>query len=132
MKYTTDKFTRFGLFEMAGIDTAFVLLFLAMEYGRSARMLSLDAVLMAVTMVMLIVLPYFLPSRYEKPLLGDWLIGRSVLALCGVVVGFGFKQSLGVVLPDVMRFMPMTFLILTSMVSCYIQFYSLMKLRPAK
>ena len=132
MKYTTDKVTRFGFYEMAGIDTAFVLLFLAMEYGRVARMLSLDAVLMAVTMVMLIVLPYFLPSRYEKPLFGDWLIGRSALALCGVVLGVGFKQSLGVGLSESIRFMPMTFLILASMASCYIQFYGLMKLRPAK
>jgi hypothetical protein len=132
MKYTTDKITRFGFYEMAGIDTAFVLFFLAMEYGRSARMLSLDAVLLAVTMVMLIVLPYFLPSRHEKPLLGDWLIGRTASALCGVILGVGFKQSLGVGLPESIRFMPMTFLILSSMVSCYIQFYGLMKLRPAK
>lgn len=117
---------------MAGIDTAFVLFFLAMEYGRSARMLSLDAVLIAVTIVMLIVLPYFLPSRYEKPQFGSWLIGRSVLALVGVVMGFALKQNVGVALPEQARFMPMTFLILASMVSCYIQFYGLMKLRPAK
>ncbi len=132
MKYTTDKITRFGFYEMAGIDTAFVLFFLAMEYGRSARMLSLDAVLIAVTIVMLIVLPYFLPSRYEKPQFGSWLIGRSVLALVGVVMGFALKQNVGVALPEQARFMPMTFLILASMVSCYIQFYGLMKLRPAK
>ena len=132
MKYTTDKITRFGFYEIAGIDTAIVLLFLAMEYGRSARMLSLDAVLIAITIVMLIVLPYFLPSRYEKPLLGDWLIGRTALAFCGVILGVGFKQSLGVLLPESLRFVPMTFLILASMVSCYIQFYGLMKLRLAK
>lgn len=132
MKYTTDKITRFGFYEMAGIDTAFVLFFLAMEYGRSARMFSLDAVLMAVTMVMLIALPYFLPSRYEKPLFGNWLISRSALALSGTVLGVAFKQSVGVTLPESIRFMPMTFLILASMVSCYIQFYGLMKLRLAK
>ena len=117
---------------MAGLDTAIVLLFLAIEYGRSARFFSLDAVLIAVTIVMLIVLPYFLPTRYEKPLLGDWLIGRSALALGGVVLGVGFSRSLGTVLPASMRFMPMTFLILASMLSCCIQFYGLMKLRLAK
>jgi pheromone shutdown protein TraB len=132
MRHITDKITRFGFYEMAGLDTAFVLFFLAMEYGRSARMLSLDSVLMAVTMVMLIVLPYFLPCRYEKPLLGNWLIGRSALALCGVVLGVGFKQSIGVVLPESIRFMPMTFLILVSMVSCYIQFYGMVRLRATK
>jgi hypothetical protein len=132
MKHTIDKITRFGSFEMAGIDTAVVLLFLAMEYGRSAHILSLDAVLIGITMVMLIVLPYFLPALYEKPLFGDWLIGRSALAVGGVVLGVGLNQSLGVVLPESMRFLPMTFLVLTSMVSCYIQFYGLIKLRVAK
>ena len=132
MKYTIDKITRFGSFEIAGLDTAVVLLFLAMEYGRSTRFASLDAVLLAVTLVMLIVLPYFLPSRYEKPLFGDWLIGRSALALCGIVLGVGFSQSLGVILPYSLRSVPMTFLILTSMVSCYIQFCGLFKLRPVK
>ena len=36
------------------------------------------------------------------------------------------------VLPDGLRFMPMTLLILTAMVSCYIQFYGLLRLRPVK
>ncbi|MFN0279572.1 MAG: hypothetical protein ACKVRN_13400 [Pyrinomonadaceae bacterium] len=132
MKYTTDKITRFGFFGMAGIDTAFVLLFLAMEYGRSAQMLSPDAVLLAITLAMLIVLPYFLPSQHEKPLFGNWLIGRSVLALVGVAIGFAVQQNTGVALPETARLMPMTFLIIASMISCYIQFYGLLKLRLAK
>ena len=132
MKYTIDKIKRFGSFEIAGVDTAIVLLFLSIEYGRSTRMVSVDAVLIAITMAMLIVLPYFLPSRAEKPSFSDWLISRGALALCGVALGLGFKQSLGGVLPEAIRFVPMTFLILASMVSCYIQFYGLMKLRPAK
>lgn len=117
---------------MVGIDTAVVLLFLAMEYGRSARMLSLDSTLIAITMAMLIVLPYFLPSRYKKPQFGKWLIGRSILALTGIAAGFTLKQNAGVALPEAARFMPMTFLILASMASCYIQFYGLLKLRLAK
>ena len=101
MKYTTDKITRFGFFGVAGIDTAFVILFLAMEYGRSAQMLSPDAILLAITLAMLIVLPYFLPSAYEKPLFGNWLLGRSVLALAGVGVGFAVKQNAGAALPNI-------------------------------
>jgi hypothetical protein len=132
MKYTIDKIRRFGFFEIAGLDTAVVLVFLAMEYGRSAHILSLDAVLIGVTTVMLIVLPYFLPSRGEKPSFVDWLMGRSVLALGGIILGIGFKESVGGILPESVRFMPMTFLVLASMVSCYIQFYGVMKLRLAK
>lgn len=132
MRYTTDKIEESGFYSLAGIDTVFVLFFLSMEYGRSTRMLSMDAILIAITMVMLIVLPYFLPSRYEKPQFGNWLIGRTALALFGVVFGVFFNQSIGVTLPESMRFMPMTFLILASMVSGYVQFYGLMKLRLAK
>ena len=115
----------------AGIDTAFVLLFLSIEYGRSASMLSLDAGLIAITMAMLIVLPYFLPSRFERPLFGSWLIGRSVLALTGIALGFALKQNAGVILPEAAKFMPLTLLIVASMISCYIQFYGLLKLRLA-
>lgn len=132
MKYTTDKIQETGFYGMAGIDTAFVLLFLSMEYGRSTRMFSVDSVLIAITMAMLVILPYFLPSRCEKPQFGNWLIGRTALALFGVVLGVFFKQSVGVTLPESMRFIPMTFLILASMVSCYVQFYGLMKLHLAK
>ena len=132
MKYTADKIEETGFYGMAGIDTAFVLLFLSMEYGRSTRMFSMDSILIAITMAMLVILPYFLPSRYEKPQFGNWLIGRTALALFGVVLGVFFKQSVGVTLPESMRFIPMTFLILASMVSCYVQFYGLMKLRLAK
>ena len=61
MKYTIDKIKRFGSFEIAGVDTAIVLLFLSIEYGRSTRMVSVEDVFIAITMSMLIVLRYFFP-----------------------------------------------------------------------
>ena len=117
---------------MISIDTTFVLFFLAMEYGRSIQMFSIDGVLMGTTMLMVLALPYFLPSPYEKPLYANWLAGRGAIALFGMLLGLVFRQSVGVVLPESLRYMPMTLLVLAAMVSCYIQFYSLMKLRPAK
>ncbi|MBK8467062.1 MAG: hypothetical protein IPL32_14670 [Chloracidobacterium sp.] len=132
MRHITHKIEGIGFYNLAGIDTAFVLFFLSMEYGRSNRLFSMDSLLIAITMAMLAVLPYFLPSRYEKPQFGNWLIGRTALALFGVVFGVFFKQSVGVTFPESIRFAPMTFLILASMVSCYLQFYGLMKLRLAK
>ncbi len=132
MKHTYDKIAGMGFGGIVGIDTTFVLFFLALEYGRAVQILSVDGSLMAVTMAMVLVLPYFLPSHYEKPTFGNWLICRGVIGLFGILLGFAFKQSLGVMLPESLRFMPMTFLILASMVSCYIQFYGLMKLRMAK
>ena len=124
MKHITDSGRGFVFGRGLAIDTTFVLFFLALEYGRAVRAVSIDGLLMGITMLMVLVLPYFLPSNFERPTLGNWLLARGAVALFGMV--------LGVVLPGSLRFMPMTFLILASMVSCYIQFYGLMKLRLAK
>ena len=132
MRHTPDKIAGFGFGGAIGIDTTFVLFFLALEYGRGVQMFSADGFVMGNTMLMVLILPYFLPSQAEKPGFGYWLIGRGSIAFFGVVLGIAFKLSLGVVLPESMRFMPLTLLILASMVSCYIQFYGLTKLRLAK
>lgn len=132
MKHTSDKNSLSGFGGISGIDTALVLFFLALEYGRAVQVFSIDGLLMGITMLMLLTLPFFLPSMHEKPSFNNWLIGRGAIVLFGVLLGFAFKQSLGVALPESLRFFPLTFLILASMVSCYIQFYGLMKLRLAK
>lgn len=131
MKHESNKIAGLG-FGLVGIDTTFVLFFLALEYGRAVQMFSLDGLFMGITMLMVLTLPYFLPSNREKPLFANWMMTRGAITLGGILLGFGFKQSLGVVIPQSLRFMPMTFLVLASMVSCYIQFYGLMKLRLAK
>jgi hypothetical protein len=133
MNNTTNKNTWFGSGLWAfGIDTLFVLFFLALEYGRAAQLFSIDGLLMLTTMAMVLVLPYFLPSKGERPPLGSWLKLRSLVAVVGLTFGVLYSRSVGVVLPESLKFVPMTFLILTAMVSCYIQFYGLMRLRLAK
>jgi len=122
--------TGFGGF--IGIDTTFVLYFLALEYGRSVQLFSMDAMLLGITMLMLMILPYFLPAGDEAAGFVNWIVGRLSIAVLGIVTGLVFKQSLGVILPDSMRFLPLTLLIVASIASCYIQFYGLMKLRLAK
>jgi hypothetical protein len=126
---STSEFGANGTFVT---DTAFVLFFLALEYGRSVRMYSVDGILMAITMMMVLVLPYFLPSSSEKPMFTYWVIGRGAIAMSGVLMGLVFQQSLGVVLPESLRYMPMTLLVVASMISCYIQFYGLLRLRLVK
>lgn len=112
------------------IDTTFVLFFLAVEFGQIINNFALDTIFFAITLLMLIVLPYFLSSE-EKPKFGNWVLGRTLIVAFAVSVGVMFKQSLGV-LPEMFRFLPMTLLIVTAMLSCYIQFYGLLKLRLAK
>lgn len=113
------------------VETTFVLFFLAVEFGRGFNGLTLDGVFLALTLLMVVVLPYFLQSD-EKPNFKNWLLGRSFITIFAVFLGLMFKQSVGVVLPETFRFLPMTLLIVTAMLSCYIQFYSFMKLRLAK
>lgn len=113
------------------VETTFVLFFLAVEFGQSFRSISLDNVFLAITLAAVAILPYFLPSD-EKPLIGNWILGRGLIAGFAVMLGWMFKQTLGVVLPEMFRFLPMTLLIVTAMLSCYIQFYGLLKIRLAK
>ena len=112
------------------IDTTFVLFFLAVEFGQIVNNFALDTIFFVITLLMLIILPYFLTSE-ERPKFGNWVLGRSLIAVFAISVGVMFKQSLGV-LPEMFRFLPMTLLIVTAMLSCYIQFYGLLKLRLAK
>ncbi len=112
------------------IDTTFVLFFLAVEVGQIINNFALDTIFFVITLLILIVMPYFLTSE-EKPKFGNWVLGRSLIAVFAISIGVLFKQSLGV-LPEMFRFLPMTLLIMTAMLSCYIQFYGLLKLRLAK
>lgn len=115
-----------------GIDTAVVLFFLALEYGRAIRVLTIDGILMAITMAMIVVLPYFLPSGHRRPAVGSWLMARTGIMAAGLALGATLTYGIGSGLPASLRFMPMTFLILAAMVSCYVQFYGLLRLRLAK
>ena len=114
------------------VDTTFVLFFLAIDFGQSAVGFGLDSVLSAVTLGMLLVVPYFLPTNVEKPEFTGWLMGRILIAVFAVALGLMYRQTLGVVLPAEFRFLPMTLLIATAMVSCYLQFYAIIRFRLAR
>lgn len=107
-----------------GIDTSLVLLFLAVEIGRSVGFASIETLLMGITMLMLLVLPYFLPSAETgEASFKKWLVFRGFVAVFGLVCGL--------VLPESMRYLPMNLLILAGISSCFVQFYGLMRLRLA-
>jgi hypothetical protein len=113
------------------VDTSFVLFFLAVEFGRTFLSLSLDNVFLFLTLLAVAILPYFLLTD-DRTTLTNWLFGRSLIAGLAIMLGAMFKQSLGVVLPETFRFLPMTLLIVTAMLCCYVQFYGFLKLRLAK
>jgi hypothetical protein len=128
MNYTERTNNRFAGF---GVDTIVVLFFLALEYGRAVSLFSVDGVLMGTTLAMMLVLPYFLPTRVERPAITKWLAMRSTVAIVALMIGAVYGRSGGIG-PAGLGTMPMTFLILSSMVSAYVQFYGLMRLRPVK
>jgi hypothetical protein len=113
------------------VDTTFVLFFLAIEFGQTLSSFGLDTIFLAITLAAIAVLPYFLPMN-DKPKFGSWLVGRGLITGLAILMGLAFKQSLGVILPETFRFLPMTLLIVTAMASCYFQFYGFLKLRFVK
>ena len=114
------------------VDTTFVLFFLGVDFGQSSMALGLDSIFSAITLGMLLILPYFLPSIEEKPEFTGWLMGRTVITVFAIALGIMFRQSLGIVLPETFRFLPMTLVILTGMLSCCLQFYGIIRFRLAR
>ncbi|MDQ3636192.1 MAG: hypothetical protein M3405_17070 [Acidobacteriota bacterium] len=112
------------------IDTTFVLFFLAVDLGQNLNVVAFDTIFLGLTLLAVVVLPYFIQSD-EKPEFGNWLLGRSLIVVFAIMLGLMFKQTLGVVLPESFRFLPFTLLIVTAMLSCYIQFYSFFRLRSS-
>ncbi len=112
-------------------DTSFVLFFLAIEFGQSFSGFGFEGVFLLITLAAVAVLPYFIAAG-EIPEFRNWVIGRAAIAVFAVVLGIAFKQSLGVVLPEEFRFVPMTLLIISALLSCFIQFDQFFRFRLAK
>jgi hypothetical protein len=115
-----------------GLDTLLVLLFLTVEFGRNVDLWSVDGALMALTMAMLAVLPYFLPMSGMVASFGKWMAVRFAIAVSGMTLGLSLRLWAGGDVTASASSLPMTLLIMAGMVSCYLQFYGLMKLRLAK
>ena len=113
------------------VDTMVVVLLLGVELGRSVQNATFETLLLLITIIMVAALPYVLLAESDRPSFAKWLTGRalvSVLAIsCGLILG-----RLGTVVPESVRSLPLTLLILAGMTSCFIQFYGLMRLRLAK
>jgi len=112
------------------IDTTFVLFFLAIDLGQNILAFGLDTAIMTITLMAVIVLPYFLMTT--KGSIGAWVFGRTSIAIFAILLGAMFNQGLGAIFPESFGFLPLTFLIITAVVSCYIQFYSFFRFRLLK
>lgn len=113
------------------LDTTFVLFFLAFECGQRFA-IGVEGLLSAATLLMFLVIPYFLPYNGEKPGFERWVIRRAAIASFAIVLGLMFRQSLGVFMPQTLRSLPFTLLIVAAVVSCYVQLYNVLRFRLAK
>jgi hypothetical protein len=114
------------------VDTSFVLFFLAVDLGQSVLTFRIDTAMSAVALGLVLVLPYVMPTEAERPGFSGWLAGRTILAGFGIGLGMMFKQALGPVLPEMFRYMPMSLLIVSATLSCYLQFCAMIRLRLAR
>src|SRR5689334_17213929 len=102
----------FGSFRGIAVDTTFVIFFIGLEFGRTLQNLTFDAFLLLATMLMVIVLPFYLPSDFERPPFAKWLMGRSLIAVLAVAIGAVLAPLYGTLLPESFRFLPLTLLII--------------------
>jgi hypothetical protein len=121
-----DNATQFTL------DTTFVLFFLAMDLGLVSLSVNVSTLLQLFTLLVFLVVPYFLPFTGEQRSFSNWLIGRIVVGGAGVMFGLMLGQAIGTVLPDAFRFVPMTLLIVAAIICCNVQIYGILKHRLAR
>lgn len=114
-----------------GYGITFVLFFLAVELGQSRAFDGFEALLMAITLLAVLVLPYFLADEPDRSI-ASFVGGRSVIAVLGVVSGIAFRQSIGTLLPESISYLPMTMLIVSAAISSYFQIYGILGLRLVK
>ncbi|MDM7922058.1 MAG: hypothetical protein QUS14_07130 [Pyrinomonadaceae bacterium] len=114
------------------IDTTFVLFFLAVDFGHSVVFGGFEMALPLLTLLMFVFVPYFLPCDGERPEFGNWAVGRVILAVFGVGIGLALRQAIGTVFPEYFSHLPLTFLFVSAIFSCYIQFYGIIRVRLAR
>ena len=79
------------------LDTTFVLFFLAMDLAQMSLSMSFSTLLQVFTLLVFLVVPYFLPFTSENRSFSNWLIGRIVVAGAGVMFGLMLGQAIGTV-----------------------------------
>ena len=118
--------------EQFTLDTTLVLFFLAMDLGQVSLSISVATVLQLTTLLVFLVVPYFLPFTGDQQGFSKWLIGRIVVGTVGISLGLMLGQAIGTVLPDGFRFVPMTLLIVAAIICCNVQIYGILKHRLAR
>ena len=111
----------------AFVETTFVLFFLSLDFGQNQSFLTLEGAFMCVVIAAIAVLPFFLPSAGNRSF-GGWLVGRGIIVSFGILLGLGVAQLSGGLLPEVVRFVPITMAFTAAVIACVMMFNSVLKL----
>jgi hypothetical protein len=112
-------------------DTTLVLFFLAVDLGRSVFSPDLGSMLTAGTLLTVAAAPDLM---WEKDLRGfwGWFGARMLIAGFGLLAGVLLGGAIGTLLPESVRFVPITLLILAAFLSFSLQFYAILRVRLAR
>ena len=113
------------------LDTTFVLFFLAMEMGQSAFGLDVETLMSAATLAAFVILPYLLPYTREGRSFALWMAGRIAVGSTGLLCGWVIGNSAGALMPEAIRYVPLTLLIVAAIICCNFQIYGILKNRLA-
>ena len=112
-------------------DTTLVLFFLAVDLGQTGFQLDLGSSLSGLSVITVAAAPYAMFGD-EKPHFWTWLGSRLILAGFGVLGGVLMSGSVGTLLPESARFVPITLLILAAFLRFCLQFYGILRVRLAR
>jgi hypothetical protein len=120
-----------GSFRAVGLDTALVLVFLAMDLGGSFGSVDFGTILSLLTILAFVVFPYFLTFEGERPPILGWITGRLIVAVTGIVAGMGLNVLAEVYLMENLKYLPMTLLIFSGIFCAITQIRDIIRFRLA-
>jgi hypothetical protein len=112
-------------------DTTYVLFFLTMDLAGNMQSMAFESILSGLTITAFLILPYLLPFAGGKTEFTSWLAKRLFITAVGFTAGLAFQAGLGTVLPESVKFLPMTFLIISGIFCAITQIRGIIGVRLA-
>lgn len=113
-------------------DTTVVLFFLALEIGSRQIFDFIEAGFGFALLAAFSALPYWISVDAGRRF-SEWLAGRAIISITGLSIGLLLGLAIGAgALPDAVRFVPLTLLIVAAIISCNYGIYAIIRNRLAR
>jgi hypothetical protein len=117
-------FTGIGL----SMLTIVVMFLFAIELGQTLVGGTLDAIALAAALIVLFMMPFVSENLTARESVAKFCRGILVCVI-GVGIGILLRKASTPLFTENLRFVPMKLLIISALILCYTQFYSLLKVR---